>query len=78
MAALDEPAQLVVGGRVVLVEGLQPGDLLPQLGDLRELRRVGLLLLGRLRLVGVDLRLRPAALRLHVRSDDDDTYLPIL
>ena len=75
MAALDEPAQLVVGGLVVAVEGLQAINLLLHLGELRELLLVGLFELGRLRFISVDLRLRSAALRLEEESDDEGTYL---
>jgi len=75
VAALDEPAQLVVGGLVVAVEGLQPIDLLLHLSELRELLLVGLFELGRLRFISVDLRLRSAALRLEEESDDEGTYL---
>ena len=75
VAALDEAAQLVVGGLIVAVEGLQPINLLLHLGELRELLLVGLFELGRLRFISVDLRLRSAALRLEEESDDEGTYL---
>ena len=75
MAALDQPAELVVGGRVVLVQRLQPGDLLLHLGELRELRLFGLLLIGLLRLVGVELRFRAPPLGLQDGSVNSCTYL---
>ena len=72
---MDQLAELVVRGLVVAIHGLQAVDLLPHLVELRELLLAGLPILGRLRLLGVDLCLRPAALRLHVESDDLRTYL---
>ena len=62
MAALDEPAQLVVRSLVVLIHRLEPGNLLAHLFGGGDLLPVRLLSLSLSLLVSVDLGLRAPAL----------------
>ena len=62
LAALDEPAKLVVRGLVVLIHRLEPGNLLAHLFGGGDLLPVRLLSLSLTLLVSVDLGLRAPAL----------------
>ena len=72
---VDQLAELVVRGLIVPVQRLQPVDLVLHLRELGEFLLVGLLLVGRLRLVGVELRFGAATLRLQEMVSDVATYL---
>ena len=74
-AAVDQLAELVVRSLVVPVQRLQPVDLHLHLLELGELLLVGLLNVGRLRLVGVELCFGAATLRLQELVRDVLTYL---
>ena len=72
---VDQLAELVVRGLIVPVQRLQPVDLVLHLRELGEFLLVGLLPVGRLRLVGVELRFGAATLRLQEMVSDVATYL---
>ena len=75
MSAVDQLAELVVRGLIVSVEGLQAVNLLLHLCKLGQLLFVGLLQIGRLCIVGVELRFGAATLRLQEMISDEFTYL---
>ena len=75
--AADQPDELVVRALVVLVESAKAGDLPLHLLDLGEPLLERLLLLGLPRLLGVELRLRLAALGLDEDVRHSCTYLDL-
>ena len=72
---MDQLAELVVRGLIVAVQRLQPVNLVLHLRKLGEFLLVGLLLVGCLRLVGVELCFGAATLRLQEMVSHMATYL---